>query len=611
MYYRPDQLPADLRSTLRDLSRGKPLEHHTTLALEGYLFPFLRLVVGAVVLGFSLFTVTRSSWELGGDEATLHAVLGAVGGALILNALFRLLRKLTSGIKPAMVVNRVSVAATRGGSSPILVARLADLKWRHGGVTSHKITLELPDGTHVFRSPLFSDGFGFATRLSSAKAAEASPEEDWVARLEGAEAEGTPRGPGWAGRFLRAASVLAAGAILGYGAALHARVIRYQNVEARYWEGCEAGRDREYGCGEYVRWAEPLQTKLLDARYDDFEGMNREYQAWSDSTASMSLGPLRDRMRRYEAVYAMKQRGDSPRGEPYLRHTPLAEHAPLALERLDDASFEKVRESHRAASFREYLRDWPKGRNRDAARERLRELYRAATERYRKQVAGPGTSPEAVQGMLALLEHLRKEDPVTATVPICFLPVAGLEGGKIEELVSALTGSKKVHPVEPAFTAEANKRRNGLVVGYIDRALKRVLGDLFVPQWWSPSAVRDRPRFLVHYEVRATGRAYGVTSEESLPPAERNQYVGIAIEFDFTIQVPEGDQPLTDDPDQGHRFGFVARPAPNFSVAGAQSPEVFARKVYDRMAETAFDEFTRKLAEAYGLGLPPSGHPGS
>jgi hypothetical protein len=602
MYYRPDQLPADLKTLLRGLSRGKTLEGHATLGLEGYLFPVLRLLVGALVLGFSLYTVARGSWELRSDEATLHAVLGAVGGALVLNALFRVLRLLFSGIKPAMVVNRLCVAATRGGSSPVLVARLADLKWKHGGVTSHKITLELPDGSHVYRSPLFSDGFGFATRLSGRNAAEGTPEEDWVARLEEAGVEGAPRGPGWAGRFLRAALVMVAGAVLGYGVALHARVIRYQNVEARYWRDCESGRDAEYTCGKYVRWAEPFQTNLLDKRYDDIEGMYREYEAWKKSTASMRLGPPRDRMRRYEGVYRMKQRGDSPRGEPYLRHTPLAEHAPLALERYDDASFEKIRDSRLAESFREYLRDWPKGRNRDAARERLRGLYRVATERYQKMVAGRPTTPEAVQGMLALLEHLRQEDPVTPKVPICFLPVSGLEGGKIEELVAALTGSEKVHPVEPAFTAAANKRRNGLVVGYIDRALKRVVGDLFVPEWWAPEAVRDRPRFLVHYEVKATGRAYGVTSEESLPPAERNQYVGIAIEFDFTIQVPEDGGSLTDDPEEGHRFGFVARPAPNFSVAGATSPEVFARKVYDRMAETAFDEFTRKLAAAYGMG---------
>jgi hypothetical protein len=110
------------------------------------------------------------------------------------------------------------------------------------------------------------------------------------------------------------------------------------------------------------------------------------------------------------------------------------------------------------------------------------------------------------------------------------------------------------------------------------------------------------PRFLVRYRVLPSGTTYTKKSENELPAADRQVFIGIHIDFDFTLQVPgAAGASLEDDPEKGHRFSMTAKPPMSFSVSGRSAGD---HAVYDQMAETAFNEFEQKLVRAYGFGAP-------
>jgi hypothetical protein len=208
---------------------------------------------------------------------------------------------------------------------------------------------------------------------------------------------------------------------------------------------------------------------------------------------------------------------------------------------------------------------------------------------------GPGGDARAVEGMKALLAFLcDSDDP---TVRIQFLPVGGLEGAAVEKDARETTGSDKVQEIGPSFTPERNRMRETEIARSMQTAFGRVFaGDVFLLDVDSKKKVG--PRFLVRYRVLGSGEIYTWNEEEKLPLAQRRVYPGIAIAFDFTLQVPTLEAELADDPEKGYRFSMVVKPLPNFSVAG-RSPS--ALDVYDRMAETAFTQFEVALSRAYGV----------
>jgi hypothetical protein len=292
----------------------------------------------------------------------------------------------------------------------------------------------------------------------------------------------------------------------------------------------------------------------------------------------------------------------------YLASTRLGKHREEAEERLVARSWELAEKNGKASAYRKFRADFPKAPQAEQARERLYKLYAEAEERY--LATAKNAIPEAGKGMKALLARLRdKGDPI---VWVNFMPAEGLEGAAIERAISKATGSPNVEPVGPSFTPERNRTREGRIV----RAMRASFGKIFSDDLFELKEAHKAepgPRFLVRYKVVGAGEDdyYYSRSEESLPLAQRRLFVGIAIDFDFTLQVTEEDQIAEDDPTKGHRFFMRAVPAPNFTVYGSASAGRAA--VYDKMADTAFEQFEKGLANAYGVGVaaPPETVPAS
>lgn len=576
MHVRPSALPEDLRNELVALARGAPREHHGSEPTEGYGWKLARVAVGGLAIAGLVFTVGGTSWLVRDRDARAYEILCMVAGAIGFSGLWGIFALLVARPRPAVVWSRLAVAVTGRGDAPVEFLTRAEAAAR-----------------------------GLPIGVGGPAGGPVPPGEDWAARLAAAGVRDGGRGSRLAW-LVGLALVLGLGAGLGWGGFQLARRENARKAEAMYWSRAVSG-DRPEGWDDYLEWAEALDPTVVPARYGEPAALHRAYREWSDAPYSPAREARKDEILEGDAAYwRWEQSKTSVAGEFLRRHTAFSAHVAEALTRFDDASFRVAREQKTAAALRGYRRRFPRGRHFDAAKEALRAMYRAALEKHRVRGAGPEVDAAGVEGLGALLAHLCDRDPETAVLRVAFLPVEGLEGGPIEAAMQAATGSTKVHPVGPSFSAAANAARHRGLLEALGQGLRWTVGDLFVLAEGALDETRREPRILVRYRVRGTGVPYSLVSEEALPPARRNVYVGIAIDLDFTIQVPGPLGELADDPAVGARVSVAAVPAPNFKVRGL-TPDAgaFARAVYDRMAQTASDDLATSVARALALLPPP------
>lgn len=227
------------------------------------------------------------------------------------------------------------------------------------------------------------------------------------------------------------------------------------------------------------------------------------------------------------------------------------------------------------------------------ARALLITRYEERSVRLASEATAIGGDPELILGLEEALLWLAT-DAESDRMSVGFLPVAGLEGGGIESAVAARTGSTHVQPVAPSFTAERNAARERAVRATISLAMAPLAGFASVD---SGTEDLTRPRFSIALRVAPGGDVYTDRAEDALPMAERTVYPGIVLMFDCTIVVPGAVTPA-------HSARIVATPAADFRVEGSGGA-VATSDVYDRMAETAFDQLEAAIERALGYTPPP------
>jgi hypothetical protein len=424
-------------------------------------------------------------------------------------------------------------------------------------------------------------------------------------------------------RLARAVVLLAVSAAITFAAVLAAWAASFWLAERRNWSRAEAmqfsGAYHDYFMfasdaqdwwikEDVVLGVAPLERHKSEARdrFDDlkFAEASRAQEASSlkyylqDSLAQgrhrAEAGALFEERAYQEAL--REPTASSMRG--YLSDLDglklEGKHRAEAEARLDDLAYQEALKAQTAAALRAYRKEMAKGRHQAEAGEALRALYQEARKRYMAQAEG--SDPQAIAGMNAILTALAEKDE--PRVPLCFLPVAGLDGDSIERAIANVTGSTRVQPVGPAFTAEKNTARQQELTNVMRAALAKLVGaDLMDLQ---PGTIDEAgPRFLVRYKVKASGSIYSPESQKGLPLKERTIYPGIEIDMDFTAQVPGPELTPENDPEKGYRYFIAAQPAPDFEVWTTEGQEPQAEAVYDQMGATAFQDFEERLLGAY------------
>jgi hypothetical protein len=516
--YQLRQFPEDVQKLLVDLSQGWTQPGYLSIRTEGMGAKVFLVVLGLGLVGAGLGFFLNYHRMPTPDLVWKCTPLVVLGFFSVFSGLAGALRLLRSTMKPCVIVNPAVLVKTDGRDAVEL--------YRWAAVTSVRpqsgFGIDVRFGDRLV-SVACNNHAELAAITEAAAALRSSKEHDWLARVE-EEKEASRPGSGRALRFL-VALPLGIAAIYGSWAAA------YVLEEKERYEA--AIRDGKSTSGSH--W--------------DINGY------------------------RY---FAKGVREDLP--APFLGLAPLDAHEPEIEALHDDVTWRGKAEKRSAVAAREYLKEFPKGRHVADAKKLLHELYMDAEATY--VARAKDAESKAVEGMKALLAHLReKDDP---GVGILFTPVEGLDGAGPETHVKKKTGSSKVEPVGPAFTKERNESREYAISNQLKKALGTVFSDdLFLFEG------KDKPgvRFVVRHKVKGSGDYYTNKKEEHLPLAQRTVYVGIYVEFEVTVEVGEEKFPVK----------IIATPAPNFSVRNMSS-------VYDVMAQTAFDEFGRKLVAAYGIG---------
>jgi hypothetical protein len=577
MAYELEKLPVELQDRLARAGRGEDLEECPAMPLEGTVGKWILTVLGLVFgLAPCVYILDYRSM-LPFDETSGCFVTSFLGMWMLSSGIGRLRRYKAAKVKPVAVLGRndLMVYEERGGL--VDVTRLADIV----GIVitrNHLVRVNRKERPALVLVPgTNSDIFFQELQRRRAQA------------MEQPVAEG---GPGdWYGAAERAGASPSMAWNRPWQWGLHFRVLATGLLAT-----CVVIFSAWRQVGMYV-----AVTRFEDARAEDSV---ESWQRWLKSAmrASEVLAP-HDRL-------PLSVKGKWPYGRDFthwmLWSTPFAANLEVALTRYEELSWEEARAENSPEVLRGYLGDFPTPAHLEEAEAALRKLYAAAEARY---MEGATSVPAgAREGMRALLHSLAADHVMTEKLGVSFLPVAGVEGGAIEAAVKASTGAKVVYPVGPSFTQEANEGRHTKIVSSLNSGFRRVVADLFELEERPLDAAG--PRVLVGYEVQFSGDHFFSKSQASLPMNERELYVGIQVLFTCSIQVPAPGEVASQDPEEGHPVRILARPAPDFRVSGSRYSSM-QRMVYDRMAETAFEEFSSKIAATYGIGAlsgsPPPG----
>lgn len=296
----------------------------------------------------------------------------------------------------------------------------------------------------------------------------------------------------------------------------------------------------------------------------------------------------------------------APPADPALRRTLALRYGAAALlgaglatsgaglnaRSADEAAWRTAQLGGRAFGYRHYLGRYEKGRHSTEARARLAEIYDEAKERYLKQVGDvPGK-----QAMLDVLDAL-KEAP-TQEVWVRYAPSVDMSSVRGQRLPD---GTLPIQP-DRAFTESVNRQREAAITGSLASAFQRVLAEDVLSLTSSPGAddaaryhrrgfLRARPQpqviFDVSYRVKPSGELYRSTTDKSA-------LYGIELDWTLKIKTPRSKEPYT--------VELVSQPAQSIRYVRSsyEDDEILP---YTKMAESAFEEFGRKVAREFGVTI--------
>lgn len=252
----------------------------------------------------------------------------------------------------------------------------------------------------------------------------------------------------------------------------------------------------------------------------------------------------------------------------------------------DELRWNTASSSSSASAYRLYLASRPDGHHLSEAHTAIARLYDSAAQNYRSS-SGFATS-EGSEAVIRILEYAKSTDHYKV-----FVAFSGDNEipANIEERVRSVTGLSQIIPIMPSFTAPMNQAREARILERISSSFGKVIpGDIL--QFVAGRASLQGVGFVVTYVIRASGDLYYPVKQEHLAEAKRDWYTGIQFEWNFDITV-QGMQSST------FQLGLQSEPAQLFNVAYArevsEGAELPPMKVYDAMADSAFDDFGSKL----------------
>ncbi|HEY1586100.1 MAG TPA: tetratricopeptide repeat protein, partial [Polyangia bacterium] len=241
------------------------------------------------------------------------------------------------------------------------------------------------------------------------------------------------------------------------------------------------------------------------------------------------------------------------------------------------------------SAYRDYVAAFPSGAHAAEAKERIGAWYDRAISQYQERA---GTTTAGSKAIVAVLEALKASGATAVNVTY---------DSAIDFSATKRFGEKGITDADPAFSATENKSRESSITAALRDSFGRVVGSDIIDfddggYRYSYDYTNHRPRerkkgpvtFAIKYRVGPSGTIY-----ESTTSASRKFY-GILFDWSLTITDDKGATLFATQ--------LSSAPAKNirYTTTGYVQSDILP---YTKMAESAFEEFGRKLAGDFGISI--------
>ena len=241
------------------------------------------------------------------------------------------------------------------------------------------------------------------------------------------------------------------------------------------------------------------------------------------------------------------------------------------------------------SSYRDYVSAFPSGKHVVEAKERMGEWYDRAISQYQ---ARAGTTSEGAKAIVSVLQALKASGAAAVNVTY---------ESAIDFSATQRFPEKGIISADPAFTASEDKSRERSITSALREAFGNVVGSEVIDfddgaNSYSYDYVNHRARekkkapvtFAIKYRVGPSGTIYESTTGTS------RKFYGIL--FDWSLAIND---------DKGavlYQTQLSSAPAKNihYTTTGYVPSDILP---YTKMAESAFEEFGRKLAGDFGISI--------
>ena len=241
-------------------------------------------------------------------------------------------------------------------------------------------------------------------------------------------------------------------------------------------------------------------------------------------------------------------------------------------------------------AYRDYVEAFPSGAHVAEAKQRIDEWYARAIAQYQTRA---GTTTAGSKAIVAVLQALQASGAKAVNVTYD----SAIDFGAVRQFPE-----KGIIDAEPAFTATENKSREHSITQALHNAFGDVVGfdvlDFDDGAYsYSYDYVNHRARehkrgpitFAIHYRVGPSGTIYESTTGTA------RKFYGILFEWTLAITDDKGSEL--------YKTQLSSAPAKNirYTTYGGYVPSDILP--YTKMAESAFEEFGRKLAGDFGVSI--------
>jgi hypothetical protein len=257
----------------------------------------------------------------------------------------------------------------------------------------------------------------------------------------------------------------------------------------------------------------------------------------------------------------------------------------------DKKSWDDAAVNNKVSAYRKYIENHPSGRWALDANKRIQQQYEASSLNYQAS-RSLGFDENASAAIVGILNYAKQTQQYR--VRVAFERHNEIPKN-IEDQLRRQFEVTNVLSIGDSFSDQRMQWREQQILSSVTSAFKSVIPEDIL-EFADSGGAEQSVAFIINYKVKSGKSLYFRDTDSQIDPYSRPYYPGIYLSWDFEIRVPS---------QQGYRFTLESKPASQIQYAYSYGSETAT--VYDRMAESAFDDFRHELVKRLGLNAASAG----